>query len=538
MPTMKKTVIYARFSTDLQSDASIEDQIAACRRYAECEGHEVVGTYSDAAKSGASTIGRDGLQDLMADAKAGAFNAVLVESLDRISRDQEDLAHIWKRLSFLGVDLVAIGEGKADHIAVGVRGLLGALYLKDLADKTRRGLSGRISAGKSAGGKAYGYRPVPGQPGELEIVPEEAAVVRRIFEEYAGGKSPRQIAAGLNADGILPPRGAQWAANTINGSVKRGTGILRVELYRGKLVWNKLRYVKDPNTGKRVSRLNPREEWQEADAPHLRLIDGELWQRVQARAEQRRHDTSIKAKGQRRFLSGLLKCGSCQSSMVVSGGGHDPNDRRIRCSRNRESGTCDHSRSYRLQAIELCVVEVLRDVLSREDALKEFLDVYVERRKARMQDIAKRRRKAEIAFKRADDAAQRLVSMYADDKISLEHFNREYPKRCAEADEAKRELARTAEAPAIDLHPNAWQAHTEAVQNLYEILQRSAVNGDEQTLAAVRDLVHSVVIYPSEKPGQVEVEMFSQLRVLTKTGAGEYKTVVAGVGFEPTTFRL
>lgn len=105
---MRKAAIYARFSTDLQKDTSIDDQITVCRRYAERNGYEIVGTYSDAAKSGASTIGRDGLQDLMADAKAGGFVAVLTESLDRISRDQEDLAHIWKRLSFLGVDLVAI----------------------------------------------------------------------------------------------------------------------------------------------------------------------------------------------------------------------------------------------------------------------------------------------------------------------------------------------------------------------------------------------------------------------------------------------
>jgi site-specific DNA recombinase len=161
----------------------------------------------------------------MADTKAGLFEVVLVESLDRLSRDQEDLAGLFKRLSFLGVEILTANDGKADHVSIGVRGLLGALYLKDLADKTRRGLAGKVEAGQSAGGKAYGYRPLPGKPGQLEIVEEEAEIVRRIYREYAAGQTPRSIACDLNRDRIPTPRGAVWNASTINGSRTKGTGI-------------------------------------------------------------------------------------------------------------------------------------------------------------------------------------------------------------------------------------------------------------------------------------------------------------------------
>ena len=93
--------------------------------------------------------------------------------------------------------------------------------------------------------------------GEREIEPAEAAIVERIFREFIAGLSPKQIAKHLNREGIAGPFGGTWSPSTIHGNPKRGTGILNNELYIGRLVWNRLRYVKNPDTGKRVSRLNP-----------------------------------------------------------------------------------------------------------------------------------------------------------------------------------------------------------------------------------------------------------------------------------------
>jgi site-specific DNA recombinase len=183
-------------------------------------------------------------------------------------------------MTFLGIPVVTVGEGAISELHIGLKGTMSALYLKDLAQKTRRRLEGRVRQGKSAGGIFYGYRMertlrADGTftAGERSIVPIEAEIVRRIFSEFIAGRSPRVIAQALNAEGFAGPRGAAWGPSTIHGNWRRGTGILNNELYIGKLVWNRQRFIKDPETGKRQARLNPPEEWVIEDVPELRVID-------------------------------------------------------------------------------------------------------------------------------------------------------------------------------------------------------------------------------------------------------------------------
>ena len=222
--------------------------------------------------------------------RPASSRSFVAEALDRLSRDQEDIAHIFKRMSFAGVRIVTLSEGEINELHIGLKGTMGALFLKDLADKTRRGLRGRVEAGKSGGGNSYGYDVVRGLgpdglpvTGERKINAQQAAIVRRIFKEYAAGKSPHAIAKSLNAEGVPGPSGRAWGPSTIHGNRERGTGILNNELYIGRLVWNRLRYVKDPETGKRVSRPNPDSEWIVQDVAELRIIDQALWERVKAR---------------------------------------------------------------------------------------------------------------------------------------------------------------------------------------------------------------------------------------------------------------
>jgi site-specific DNA recombinase len=141
------------------------------------------------------------------------FDVVLAESLDRFSRDQEDTAGLFKRLSFAGVNVVTLAEGDITHLHIGFKGTMNALFLKDLADKTHRGRRGRVEGGKSAGGLCYSYRVVKSltggtvTTGEREIEPAEAAIVERIFREYVAGVAPKAIARRLNHDGVPGPFG-------------------------------------------------------------------------------------------------------------------------------------------------------------------------------------------------------------------------------------------------------------------------------------------------------------------------------------------
>lgn len=118
----------------------------------------VVATYSDAAISGSTVILRPGVQALLRDALAGRFDVVLAEAMDRLSRDQEDIAGLFKRLRFAGVPMVTLAEGEVTELHVGLKGTMNALFLKDLSAKTHRGNRGRVEAGKAPGGNSYGYK--------------------------------------------------------------------------------------------------------------------------------------------------------------------------------------------------------------------------------------------------------------------------------------------------------------------------------------------------------------------------------------------
>jgi len=192
-----KVAVYARYSSDNQREASITDQFRMCRLRAEKEGWQIVEEYSDHSISGSSMIQRPGIQALVLDSARGRFDMVLSEALDRISRDQEDIAGIYKRMRYADVKMFTLSEGEISELHVGLKGTMNALFLKDLADKTRRGQRGRVEAGKSGGGNAYGYDVVKkfdanGEAvrGDRTINPVQAEVVRPSSATMPPGSRP------------------------------------------------------------------------------------------------------------------------------------------------------------------------------------------------------------------------------------------------------------------------------------------------------------------------------------------------------------
>ena len=190
-----RAAIYARYSSDQQSAASIDDQVRLCRRLCTDNGWTVVDVFTDEAMSGASHL-RPGFQHLQNAAIKGEVDVIVSEALDRLSRDQEHIAGLYKRMSYLGVKIVTKSEGEINELHIGLGGTMSALFLKQLAQKTHRGLEGRIKAGKSAGGLSFGYkmerhfRPDGTfTTGERSIDPIQAALIQRIFTDYDRGKS-------------------------------------------------------------------------------------------------------------------------------------------------------------------------------------------------------------------------------------------------------------------------------------------------------------------------------------------------------------
>ncbi|MBY6069634.1 recombinase family protein [Leisingera aquaemixtae] len=556
-----RAAIYARYSTDLQRDASVEDQIRDCTDYAKAQGLEVVATYSDRAISGASLM-RSGMQALLRDARGGTFDVVVSEALDRLSRNQADIAHIYQEFCFSGLPIETVADGLISEIHIGLKGTMNALQLKDIAMKTHRGLKGRALAGKSAGGKAYGYDLKPQLTasgdlirGEREINPEEAKIVRRIFQDYARGLSPKKIAEALNTEGVPAPSGRHWGASTIHGNRQRGSGILNNELYTGRQVWNRLRYVKDPQTGKRISRLNPESEWTITDVPQLRIVEQDLWDAVRARqGELKTAGTKVPVWDRRRpktLFSGLMACGCC------GGGFAKISKDSFGCSpaRNKGAAVCSNKRTIKQADLEARVLDALANHLMDPDAVQIFCEEYTAERNRLKAAAAGNRKEKEQALARAKRDHQKLV-----DAIIAGIPADQVKDRMIELDTRRQQLERELEhTPAPDtvvFHPSMAEAYRERVSRLIQTL--GPTEGMEEAKEALRALVERIVLTPAAEGAGLDLTLEGDLAGLLRLAAGaegadtkkapdgsseafdisEEIVLVAGAGFEPATFRL
>ena len=538
--------IYARYSSDKQREASIEDQVRLCEERAAREGWRVVKRYTDHAISGASLI-RGGIQALMQDAQSGKFDLVLTESLDRISRDQEDIAGVYKRLRFAGVKIHTLSEGEIAELHIGFTGTMSALYLKSLGEKTWRGQSGRVRAGKSGGGNCYGYDVVrgPSNAGEPErggrcVNEKEAAIVSYVFNEYAAGKSPKAIAHALNRRKVPGPAGKAWGPSTINGNWRRGTGILNNELYIGRLVWNRLAYVKNPNTGKRVSRLNKKSALIITDVPELRIIDEDLWERVKERQRGLRKLPSFHEKQRpRMLLSYLLKCGCC------GGGFSKVSQNHYGCSTARNKGTCHNRITIRQDTLEGLVIGALQSRLMDPTLLAEFCDEYTRhlnrlRTEKNASLIAARGELARLTKQREN------IIQAIKDGVPATEVKDDLARIVMRREELEALLAGTKEEPVL-LHPNMGAEYRKQVANLAQVLNREENRGEAADI--LRSLVDRIELRPNQQ-GKLEIDLYGDLAgILTLAGkkarpldqndlSVQQVKVVAGVGFEPTTFRL
>jgi site-specific DNA recombinase len=562
---MIRAALYARYSSDNQREASIDDQFRICREHAKREKWKIVGAYKDAGISGASMILRPGIQTLLQDAQRGEFTVVLAEALDRISRDQADVATLFKHLKFAGVTIITLAEGEISELHVGLKGTMNALFLKDLAAKTHRGLRGRVEEGKSGGGLCYGYKVIKklddrGEPirGDREIDPNEANVIRRIFRDFAAGVGPRAIARGLNDEGIPGPNGKPWIDTTIRGHVQRGTGIVNNELYIGRLIWNRLRYIKDPSTGKRVSRMNPESAWITTEVPELRIVDDKLWRAVRDRqtriaAQYANVITAVRASAVNRMngvrrpkslFSGMIFCGVC-------GGSYSLRDKdRYACSNRVTNHSC-HNKATILRAdLEARALEGLRHKLMTPEAAAAAMKAYAEET-----NRLNHERRANSAGWKAELA--KVEKGIAGIMTAIENgmFDLHMKARMQELRDRETELNALLSSEledVLDIHPNVASIFKKKVERLTETLNQPEDRAEASE--AVRALVEKIVLSPGGKRGEIFATLYGELGTLlrfvdqrdtksqkpcaTHENIEVWESVVAGVGFEPTAFRL
>lgn len=523
MTRPKIAALYARYSSDLQDDSSIGDQFSICETYAKREGFAIVPRlrFSDEAKTSATLKDRNGWADLMAAVRARECDIVIVECLDRVSRDPEDLAGINKRFKYANVHLHTLNEGIADDMKFGFRGIMGAAFLKDLGDKVRRHHTGRAREGLFPGCVTYGYMKIAGKPGEREIDPEKAGTVVRIFTEYANGVSPRTIADGLNRQGIPSPMGGKWNYQAFVGG-KHEPGIISNELYIGRLNWNATFKVRDPETKIVQKRLSEERDRIVKEVPHLRIIDQKLWDAAQAVRKARSTakfgpsgEYTKRATLERKdhLLTGLLRCGVCNGRMSIGNGAGRNGSPRVCCSSGNANGTCSHRKSYDLGRLQKGVIEGFRENLTDPKVTAELARTFHARYAENMKNDGAERAAAVKQRNRLVLQIGRIVDAIADSDQALPALVTKLREKEAERAGLEERLRRLGgETNVVALHPNVIENYCKTVKEMHEALLANAESPVHRM--AFRNLIDSVVVFPTAARIDYEFDVYGRLSAM------------------------
>ena len=530
---MLRVCLYARFSTENQKESSVDDQFRICRLKIESNGWKEVAAYYDMAISGSTRVAdRQGGSAMLTKAMTGQFDVLIMEGLDRLSRDQVEQEKIVRRLEHLGIRIMGVSDGydsthSARKVLRGVRGLINEIYLDDLRKKTHRGQTGQVERGYIAGGKSFGYDIVKVEGGsQYRINEDEAKWIRFIFEQYADGLSVQKIAHRLNELGVESPRKSLWGGSAIYGSPVKGSGILNNRLYIGELVWNRSKWVKNPDTGKRQRFERPKEEWKVIQRPELKIIDDTLWARVRKRI-----DTGRDEHGRKRYMrkgnslfGGLMLCPYCGGKLVVVNG-HS-----YGCIEAKEKGkTVCNGFSVNRDKLEKALLKMLKNDLLSVKAAQQFEQHFKKEVNKILNDSQVNTKALQEELAKIDDSIDKLITaiMEMDSSTALTDKLKELEvKKLGLTNQIKREPLK------IIKLPNLKQLFSDVIERFDNVLK-------EQDPDKARQIVLDVF-------GLIEIEMRGK-EVWAKINTAQSLDyaiepmkikVVAEAGFEPTTFGL
>ncbi|MGE5515169.1 MAG: recombinase zinc beta ribbon domain-containing protein [Bacteroidota bacterium] len=313
-------------------------------------------------------------------------------------------------------------------------------------------------------------------------------------------------------------------------------------------MWNRQRFVKDPDTGRRQARPNPESEWIVQQVPELRIVDDALWQDVKARQQSinyRRRDhggeeeTVLRERRRPRYLlSGLIRCGCCGGGFSMISG------HLVGCSTARNKGTCDNRATIRRDQLEERVLNALRHHLMDPALFKEFCDEFTREMNRRRMEGSAALAAARAEIGRLDRQLKAMV-----DAIAEGMYHPSMKDKMTALEDRKATLQQflaDAEEPPPLLHPEMATFYRDQVTALYEALQDDCEAVRLQAGEILRSLVKEIILTPAAGEMTIDVrgDLAGILAVATKTktpafgaGASQFE-MVAGAGFEPATFRL
>ena len=309
-----------------------------------------------------------------------------------------------------------------------------------------------------------------------------------------------------------------------------GTGILNNELYNGQLVWNRCSYIKDPRTGRRLSRPNPPSQWERIQVPELRILEEDLWQAVRHRQGELAFRVGRDEGGlalnrahRRRFLlSGLLLCGMCGGGYTIMG------KDRYGCAAHRSKGTCGNDRTIGRQAIEGRVLDGLKHRLLAPDLFEEFARSYQEECNRLARDAVAGRAALEGRLAQVERKIASIIRAVED---GLYQPSMKERMGALEAEKARlvAELAAKADTPPVALHPNLPALYRKKVEELEAVLADAELGAE--AMEAIRSMITRIVLTPGEAGGMEAVLEGDLAQILTICEGAERKNArrVAGV---------
>ncbi len=373
---MKRAVAYARFSSDLQREESIEAQTRAIQKYCDDNDFVLLTVFADRGISGTSDK-RPEFQKMIMRASEGDVDAVIVHKLDRFARNRYDSAFYKNILKKNNVKLISVLENLQDSpesiILESVIEGMNEYYSKNLSREVRKGLQENALACKVTGGPpALGYS-VDRNTQRYIINEYEAEAVRLIFRMYLEGYSYTEIIDTLNTKGYRTRRGIPFAKNSLYA-------ILRNERYTGVYV-----YVKD-------STKNPKGKYVrhgEYDPEAVIRIPGGIpaiireddFRQVQAKMKERQHKAAKFSAKQEYLLSGKIYCGECGSP--YAGNSRKPRPDHplyvsYKCTRRNQRDTKCNNPEINRDKLERLVLERLSGVLFNPDVIPQLVKQYNE----------------------------------------------------------------------------------------------------------------------------------------------------------------
>ena len=293
-----KAVIYARYSSDNQREESIEGQLRECMAFAERKGYTVIKSYADRAISGKRADNRPEFQRMIFDSARGEFDVVIVWKIDRFSRDKYDSVIYKSKLNKNGVSVISatepIDDSPEGKLMESIFEGFSEYYIKDLAQKTGRGMTENAIKGTFNGG-AVTFDYFIDKDKRFRKDPVTAPIVTDIFERYADGEPIRSIVDELNGKGITN-NGKKFTYHFINW-------LLKNRRYLGEYTFREV--------------INT-----EAIPP---LISEEIFERCQKRLSVNKHKAaSFRTVEEKYLLTGKVFCGCCGDTMAgISGTGRD-----------------------------------------------------------------------------------------------------------------------------------------------------------------------------------------------------------------------